>query len=64
MLAMMASSAWAVQMLLVAFSRLMCCSRVWIAMRRAVWPWASRLTPMMRPGILRAYSVLVEMNAA
>ena len=32
---MLASNAWAVQMLLVAFSRRICCSRVWSARRRA-----------------------------
>ena len=39
--AMIASSTWAVQMLLVAFSRRMCCSRVWRARRKAGLPWAS-----------------------
>ena len=45
---------WAVQMLDVALSRRMCCSRVCIAMRYAGLPCASMLMPMMRPGILRA----------
>ena len=50
MLAMTASSTCAVQMLLVALSRRMCCSRVCSAMRRAGLPSASFETPMMRPG--------------
>ena len=45
MAAMLASSAWAVQMLEVALSRLMCCSRVCMAMRRAGLPFASLLMP-------------------
>ena len=44
MLAMIASSTWAVQMLLVAFSRRMCCSRVCSAMRSAGSPRESRDT--------------------
>ena len=35
---MLASSTWAVQMLELAFSRRMCCSRVCMAMRRALLP--------------------------
>ncbi len=50
---MFARSAWAVQMLLVAFSRRMCCSRVCIAILRAVLPLLSLLTPITRPGIER-----------
>lgn len=38
---MLASSAWAVQMLLVALSRLICCSLVCKASRYASWPLAS-----------------------
>ena len=52
------------QMLLVARSRLMCCSRVWIAMRSAGSPAESRLMPMRRPGILRTCSFFVAKNAA
>mmetsp|Transcript_17870 Transcript_17870/g.55462 ORF Transcript_17870/g.55462 Transcript_17870/m.55462 type:complete len:221 (-) Transcript_17870:545-1207(-) len=47
---MFASSACAVQMFDVALARLMCCSRVWSAMRRARRPFESMETPMMRPG--------------
>mmetsp|Transcript_17567 Transcript_17567/g.44706 ORF Transcript_17567/g.44706 Transcript_17567/m.44706 type:complete len:216 (+) Transcript_17567:2201-2848(+) len=61
---MLASSACAVQMLLVALSRRMCCSRVCIAIRNAGLPCASRDTPMMRPGMLRLYSSRVAKNAA
>mmetsp|Transcript_16705 Transcript_16705/g.45959 ORF Transcript_16705/g.45959 Transcript_16705/m.45959 type:complete len:230 (+) Transcript_16705:2143-2832(+) len=50
---MFASKAWAVQMLEVALSRRICCSRVCMAMRSARRPWASTLTPMMRPGMRR-----------
>ena len=57
--AMFASSACAVQMLDVALSRRMCCSRVCIAMRSAGVPVASMETPMMRPGMSRAYFVEV-----
>ena len=42
------------QMLEVALSRRMCCSRVCIAMRYAGLPCESMLMPIMRPGILRA----------
>ena len=42
---MLARQTWAVQMLLVALSRRMCCSRVCMAMRSAGRPDASRLTP-------------------
>jgi len=62
--AMIASRAWAVQMLLVAFSRRMCCSRVWSAMRRARLPLASSETPMIRPGSSRVNSVLQAKYAA
>mmetsp|Transcript_54650 Transcript_54650/g.102318 ORF Transcript_54650/g.102318 Transcript_54650/m.102318 type:complete len:214 (-) Transcript_54650:527-1168(-) len=61
---MFASNAWAVQMLLVALSRRMCCSRVCIAMRRAGCPRLSMVTPMMRPGMRRAYLSEVAMKAA
>ena len=43
----------------VAFSRLMCCSRVPNAIRNARFPLASIETPMIRPGIERLYSSLV-----
>ncbi len=52
------------QMLLVAFSRRMCCSRVWSASRSAGRPAASTETPTSRPGRLRLYSSRVAMNAA
>nr|ACR35864.1 unknown [Zea mays] len=64
MAAMLASKAWAVQMLLVALSRRMCCSRVCIAMRSAGLPVESTLTPMIRPGMRRLYSCDVARNAA
>ncbi len=43
---MLASRAWAVQMLEVALSRLMCCSRVCMAIRNASLPFTSLLTPV------------------
>ena len=46
-------SAEAVQMFDVARSRLICCSRIWSAMRSALLPRRSTETPMMRPGMLR-----------
>ena len=52
--AITAKSTCAVQMLLVAFSRRMCCSRVCKARRSAVAPSASTLTPTSRPGIMRS----------
>ncbi len=52
--AMTARSTCAVQMLLVAFSRRMCCSRVCSERRYAGWPAASWLTPTRRPGICRS----------
>jgi len=42
---------WAVQMLEVALSLLMCCSLVCIAILRQGLPSESIVTPMMRPGI-------------
>ena len=62
--AMLASSTWAVQMFEVAFSRRMCCSRVWSAMRSAVRPRLSTETPMIRPGIARLCASLVAKKAA
>ena len=50
---MLASSACAVQMFDVAFSRRMCCSRVCSAMRNAWRFFVSTDTPMMRPGACR-----------
>ncbi len=54
-LAMLASSTCEVQMLEFAFSRRMCCSRVCIAMRSAVFPAASFDTPIIRPGGSETY---------
>ena len=62
--AITASSTWAVQMLEVAFSRRMCCSRVCNAMRSAGRPRASTETPMIRPGVWRLYASRVAKNAA
>ena len=62
--AITASSTWAVQMLDVAFSRRMCCSRVCSAMRNAVRPRASTETPMILPGVWRLYASRVAKNAA
>ena len=61
---MFASNACAVQMLDVAFSRRMCCSRVCIAIRRACLPWLSMETPITRPGMVRLNASLVAKNAA
>ena len=62
--AITASSTWAVQMLDVAFSRRMCCSRVCSAIRSAVRPRASTETPMIRPGVWRLKASRVAKNAA
>ena len=62
--AMLARSACAVQMLLVALSRRMCCSRVWMDSRSAGFPRESFDTPTMRPGICRLNSLRVAKNAA
>ena len=51
--AITASSTWAVQMFDVAFSRLICCSRVCSASRQAGAPRASMETPTSRPGSAR-----------
>jgi hypothetical protein len=64
MLATTAGSTCAVQMLDVAFSRRMCCSRVCNASRYAGAPCASMLTPTSRPGIERLNSSLVARKAA
>src|SRR3546814_7942926 len=53
--AITASSTCAVQMLDVAFSRRMCCSRVWSASRVAGLPRLSMETPTSRPGMERLY---------
>ena len=45
----------------VARSRLMCCSRIWSAMRSARLPRRSTETPMMRPGMLRLKASRVVM---
>ncbi len=60
----MASNAWAVQILEVAFSRRMCCSRVCSARRSATAPCASRETPTSRPGISRLSASRVARKAA
>ncbi|MNY08877.1 hypothetical protein D3C86_1417550 [compost metagenome] len=64
MLAMLANSTWAVQMLLVAFSRRMCCSRVCMARRRAGLPKRSMDTPTRRPGMSRLKASRVAKKAA
>ena len=46
-----AMSPWFVQMLDVAFSRRMCCSRVDSVRQKARRPSASRVSPTSRPGI-------------
>ena len=45
----------------VARSRLMCCSRIWSAMRSARLPSRSTEMPMMRPGIWRLNASRVAM---
>ena len=62
--AIFASKTWAVQMLDVAFSRRICCSRVCSASRKAGLPAVSVLTPTRRPGNARACSSRVAINAA
>ena len=51
-----AFSAWAVQMLCVAFSRRMCCSRVCRARTKPRRPSTSIVSPAIRPGIRRICS--------
>ena len=63
-LAIMAKRTCAVQMLLVAFSRRICCSRVCRESRQAGFPVTSLDTPTMRPGICRLNASAVERNAA
>ena len=48
--------AWLLQMLLVAFSRRMCCSRVESVSTNAILPSASTVRPTTRPGIWRTCS--------
>src|SRR3954465_633916 len=48
-----AFSAWAVQMLWVAFSRRMCCSRACSVSTNPRLPSASRVSPAVRAGIFR-----------
>ncbi len=62
--AITASSTWAVQMLDVAFSRRMCCSRVCRASRCAGRPAASTDTPTSRPGRDRRNSSRVARKPA
>ena len=64
MLVITARRTCAVQTLLVALSRRMCCSLVWSAIRSAAFPSLSRETPMMRPGMKRLYASLVAKKAA
>ena len=61
---MLLSKACAVQILLVAFSRLMCCSLVCSAILKQRFPCASTLTPMIRPGMVRLNSSFVAKKAA
>ena len=61
---MFASNTCAVHILLLAFSRLICCSRVCSAIRYARLPLASTDTPIIRPGTARLYSSLVAKYAA
>ena len=49
------SRPWLVQMFEVAFSRRMCCSRVWSVSTQQRLPWRSVVWPTIRPGILRTY---------
>ena len=59
-----ASSTWAVQMLEVALSRRMCCSRVCRARRYAGRPSASTETPTSRPGRCRSSPAATDMKPA
>ena len=60
----MAQRASAVHILEVAFSRLICCSRVCKASRYAGRSYLSLLKPIIRPGMSRLYSSLVAMYPA
>ena len=61
---MFANKTCAVQILLVAFSRLMCCSLVCKAKRYARAPFASTLSPTNLPGIVRSKPVRTARNPA
>ena len=63
-LAITAKSTCAVQILEVAFSRRICCSRVCSAKRKAVLPCASTDTPTKRPGMVRLSASLVAIKPA
>ena len=62
--AISAISAWLVQMLEVAFSRRMCCSRVASVRQKARLPRESVVWPTRRPGIWRMNFSLVAMMPA
>jgi hypothetical protein len=57
-----AFSACAVQMLCVAFSRRMCCSRVCSVSTKPRRPSTSVVSPAMRPGMRRMWSSLAQKN--
>ncbi len=57
-----AFSACAVQMLWVAFSRRMCCSRVCRVRTKPRRPSASTVSPAIRPGIRRKCSSVAQKN--
>ena len=61
---MIDSNACAVQILLVAFSRLICCSRVWSAILKAWSLFLSTETPINLPGIALLNSSFVAKKAA
>jgi len=60
--AILASNAWAVQILDVAFSRRICCYLVWSAILNAGLSSLSFERPIILPGILRTFSFLVAKN--
>ena len=47
-----------------ALSLRICCSRVWSAIRSALFPLLSTETPIIRPGIFRLKSSFAATNAA
>ena len=55
MVHMVAQSPWLEQMLEVAFSRRICCSRVARVRTKPRWPFLSAVWPTSRPGMLRTY---------
>ena len=57
---MIANNNCSVQILEVSFSRSICCSLVWSAIRSAGFPWASCETPIIRPGIFRLNFAVVQ----